>query len=165
MEWTKVMIKQFLTNGNYFFSIKINDETVHSVQNTEVSLFKNVFVYVSDPWWSATPGYIRNLYILTPKADTYSFYRGLSDKATLYMSDVTKIANTLIIGADAIVTYMDPSNEAHDVDACIFTCLQNANCYSLSYSQVGSLCMLFTLNTRYNQNFLSSNINWDSYVF
>ncbi|XP_065671522.1 uncharacterized protein LOC105848540 isoform X2 [Hydra vulgaris] len=164
MEWTKVMIKQFLSYGNYFFSIEINDETVHSVQNSKISLFENVLVYVSDPSWSATPGYIRNLYILTPKADTYSFYRDLSDNATLSMSDVIKIAYTLIIGADAIVTYMDPSNEAYDADACIFTCLQNADCYSLSYSQVGNLCMLFNLNIRYNQNFFTSNIKWDSYL-
>lgn len=164
IEWTKVTIKQFLSYGNYFFSIEINDETVHSVQNTKVSVFENVLVYVSNPSWSATPGYIRNLYIQTPKADTYSFYRDLSDNATLSMSDVIKIASTLIIGVDAIVTYMDPSNEAYDVDACIFTCLQNADCYSLSYSPVGKLCMLFNFNIRYNQNFLTSNINWDSYV-
>ncbi|XP_065639718.1 uncharacterized protein LOC136072514 isoform X2 [Hydra vulgaris] len=101
MEWTKVTIKQFLSCSNYFYSIEINDETVHSVQNTKVGLYENVFVYVSNPWWSATPGYIRNLYILSPKADN-SFYRDLSDIPTLSMSDIIKIANALITGVSII---------------------------------------------------------------
>ncbi|XP_047140419.1 uncharacterized protein LOC105848274 [Hydra vulgaris] len=164
MQWIKVTVKQFLTNSDYFYSVLINDETVHSVKNTKVSFFDNVKVFISNPWVVAQPGYIRNLYVPTLKADTYSFYRDLRNEATLTMSDVIKNANTLIIGADAIATYMHPSNEAYDPSACIFTCLQNANCYSLSFSQVANLCMLFGLNIRYNVNFFTININWDSYV-
>ncbi|XP_065640276.1 uncharacterized protein LOC105848540 isoform X1 [Hydra vulgaris] len=164
MQWTKIMVKQFLSNGDYFYSVLVNDETVHSVKNTKVSFFDNVKVLVSNPWVVAQPGYIRNLYVPRLKADTYSFYRDLSNEATLSMSDVIKNTNTLIIGADAIATYMDPSNEAYVASACIFTCLQNANCYSLSFSQVANLCLLFDLNIRYNVNIFTRNINWDSYV-
>nr|XP_047141079.1 uncharacterized protein LOC124816093 [Hydra vulgaris] len=98
MEWNKIMVKQFLSNGDYYYSVLINDETIHSVKNTKVSFFDNVQVFISDPWKVAQPGYIRNLHVPILKAGTYSFYRDLSDDATLSMSDVIKKAWTLIIG-------------------------------------------------------------------
>ncbi|XP_065639719.1 uncharacterized protein LOC124815450 isoform X2 [Hydra vulgaris] len=130
MKWTKITSKQYLSHGMYFYAVEIDGQTVHIVQNNDTRIFENVKLYISNVWFNATKGFIRNLAVPT----------------------------------DAIVTYIDPSDEASDADTCIFTCLQNAKCFSLSYSQTGRVCMIYDVNIRTNQNSFGSNINWDTYV-
>ncbi|XP_065671534.1 uncharacterized protein LOC136089454 [Hydra vulgaris] len=164
MKWIKITIKQYLSNGHYYYAVEIDGEAVQTVQNNDARSFENVQLYVSDSWHEAPPGFLRNLMVPSVEIDNFSFYRNLISEITMSTSDVIKVPLTVIFGADAIVTYIDPSIEAYDADTCIFSCLQNAKCYSLSFSQTGRVCMLYRVNIRINQNSLSNNIDWDTYL-
>ncbi|XP_047140136.1 uncharacterized protein LOC124815450 isoform X1 [Hydra vulgaris] len=164
MKWTKITSKQYLSHGMYFYAVEIDGQTVHIVQNNDTRIFENVKLYISNVWFNATKGFIRNLAVPMLETNSNSFTRDVMSEATIAMSDVIKVPLTVIFGADAIVTYIDPSDEASDADTCIFTCLQNAKCFSLSYSQTGRVCMIYDVNIRTNQNSFGSNINWDTYV-
>ena len=60
-EWYKILVEQQLVEGKYIFSISVNDNEYHSVENTTPQTFYNVDMWVSDPWYAASPGIIRNL--------------------------------------------------------------------------------------------------------
>nr|XP_047140253.1 uncharacterized protein LOC105847613 [Hydra vulgaris] len=62
-KWTRVKIKQYLSAGNYFYTVEIDGEAVHLVKNTNPQVFQNVKLYVSNLWHEAQPGYIRNLIV------------------------------------------------------------------------------------------------------
>ena len=60
--WSTVTIKQRKDGqGRYVYTININGKVAHSVINTDARLFKNVKVYVGDPWYAHQAGYIRKL--------------------------------------------------------------------------------------------------------
>nr|XP_047140503.1 uncharacterized protein LOC105848162 isoform X2 [Hydra vulgaris]XP_047140504.1 uncharacterized protein LOC105848162 isoform X2 [Hydra vulgaris] len=164
MKWTKFTLKQYLSNGNYFFAVEIDGGTVHTVQNNDPRVFENIQIYVSDSWYDSQPGYIRNLFVPIADTNSYSFYRDVMSEATMAMSDVIKVPLTNIFGVDVMDAYFDPSNEAYDADTCIFACLQKGKCFSSSYSQTGRVCMLYDVNIRTNQSSFSSNVDWDTYV-
>ena len=63
MEWTKVKISQLLMNGNYVFTIWVAESIVYNVINYDAREFNDVKVYISDPWFVAQAGYVRNLII------------------------------------------------------------------------------------------------------
>ena len=61
--WTDIEIGQRENGNRLTFYISVSGEEVHSVTNTETREFTDVQVYASDPWYTAQPGYIRNLSI------------------------------------------------------------------------------------------------------
>ena len=63
MEWTKVKISQLLITEKYTFTVQVGETEVYTVQNLFPQEFKNVKVYLSDPWYFAQPGLIRNVII------------------------------------------------------------------------------------------------------
>ena len=63
MEWTKVRISQLLIDEEYIFTVQIAENEVYTRQNTLPKEFKNVKVYLGDPWYNAQPGFIRNFII------------------------------------------------------------------------------------------------------
>ncbi|XP_065671478.1 uncharacterized protein LOC136089419 isoform X2 [Hydra vulgaris] len=62
-KWTRVKIKQYLSAGNYIYTVEIDGDTVNLVKNTNPQVFQNVKLFVSDLWYEAQPGYIRNLFV------------------------------------------------------------------------------------------------------
>ena len=63
MEWTKIKISQLLIKGNYVFTIWVAESLIYNIINYQAREFHDVKVYISDPWYVAQPGYIRNLVI------------------------------------------------------------------------------------------------------
>ena len=63
MEWTKIKISQLLIEGNYNFTIQVEETIIYNVINNDTREFRDVKVYVGDPWFDAQPGYVRNLII------------------------------------------------------------------------------------------------------
>ena len=61
--WISVTITQFKSGSVYLYQIFINNFMVHSTTNKKPQDFKNVKVYVGDPWYNPQQGYIRNLVI------------------------------------------------------------------------------------------------------
>ena len=61
--WISVTITQFKSGSVYLYQIFINNEMIHSTTNRQPQDFKNVMVYVGEPWYNPQPGFIRNLVI------------------------------------------------------------------------------------------------------
>jgi len=63
--WYKVKVQQQKVDGKYVYSLFINGKQVYKIVNKRPTVFKNVAVYASDPWFSATQVWIRNLCLST----------------------------------------------------------------------------------------------------
>ena len=61
--WTAILVSQEFINDKIIYSIKVEDKEVFSVENTDHREFTDVKVYASDPWYTAQPGYIKDLTI------------------------------------------------------------------------------------------------------
>ena len=66
-EWSTVKISQQLTNGVYMYSIDINDENLYKIENKDPRNFKDVKVYIADPWYTAHDGDIKELLVFNGK--------------------------------------------------------------------------------------------------
>ncbi|XP_047137929.1 uncharacterized protein LOC100211098 isoform X1 [Hydra vulgaris] len=62
--WSKIEIFQRLEFLVYVFEVKINENVVFTINNNDARDFKNVKVYVSDPWYDAQPGLVKNVKII-----------------------------------------------------------------------------------------------------
>ena len=61
-QWYSILIKsEKMANGNYLYSIVVNGQTIHQVENTTPQAFENVKTYVSNPWQPIANGRIQNL--------------------------------------------------------------------------------------------------------
>ncbi|XP_065674909.1 uncharacterized protein LOC136091363 [Hydra vulgaris] len=76
-EWIKVKISQIKLKSQYIYTIDIANNKIYSTQNTLSKNFSHVKVYMSDPWYSAQPGFIRNLTIVEMLSDRYIHYEPL----------------------------------------------------------------------------------------
>ena len=61
--WSNIRLTQRLIGKNYIYQVTLNGKSVHKVINKKPQIFKNVKVYVADPWYNAQPGFIRNIKI------------------------------------------------------------------------------------------------------
>ena len=59
-EWIDVVIEQAERAGRYVIEVIVNGEIIGSMVNYDPYVFANVKVYVSDPWYSAQPGFIKD---------------------------------------------------------------------------------------------------------
>ena len=62
-EWSNIKISQHLINGTYMFSIDVNTESLYQIENKDPRSFKNMKVYISDPWYTAHDGEIKELLV------------------------------------------------------------------------------------------------------
>ena len=61
-QWYSILMKsEKMANGNYMYSILVDGQIIHQVENTTPEVFHNVKAYVSNPWYGAANGRIRNL--------------------------------------------------------------------------------------------------------
>ncbi|XP_065651449.1 uncharacterized protein LOC136079546 isoform X2 [Hydra vulgaris] len=67
--WSSLIITQTELNGDYTYTIYLNDKIVINIRNTQPQFFKNVNVYASDPWHNAFDGYIKDLKIVNGYVD------------------------------------------------------------------------------------------------
>ena len=49
-EWTKIIIEQIERDSKIIYRIEINGETVHEVENTTPTEFRDMTLYAADPW-------------------------------------------------------------------------------------------------------------------
>merc|ERR1719150_89781 len=62
-KWTKIRMFQKIEDGNTKIKLFINDKEKLSALNYKPTIFENVKVYASDPWYPAQPGSIKDLSI------------------------------------------------------------------------------------------------------
>ncbi|XP_047124613.1 A disintegrin and metalloproteinase with thrombospondin motifs adt-1 [Hydra vulgaris] len=61
--WSSVKIAQEFKESKYIYSIELNGQRILYIENNDTRDFSNVKVYVSNPWYEAQPGFIKNLKI------------------------------------------------------------------------------------------------------
>ena len=66
-KWHHIQVKQALSGGKLYYYVYVNNKLSKQVENTKPQTYKNMMVYVSDPWYSAVDGYVQNLKIDTTK--------------------------------------------------------------------------------------------------
>ena len=62
-KWIIINVSQTKVENDYQYVVEVNGKVVQTVKNTKPRLFENVNIYISDPWHSALPGYVRNVYL------------------------------------------------------------------------------------------------------
>ncbi|XP_047144978.2 uncharacterized protein LOC101236634 isoform X1 [Hydra vulgaris] len=67
--WSSLLISQTELNGEYIFTVYLNDQILHNKINTQPQIFKNVQVYASNPWYEALNGYIKDFKIVNGYVD------------------------------------------------------------------------------------------------
>ena len=64
-QWYSILIKsEKMSNGNYKFSITIDNSVIHQIENTTPQAFENVKTYVSTPLFFEANGYLQNFRLL-----------------------------------------------------------------------------------------------------
>ena len=58
--WIDIVIQQAERAGRYVIEVVVNDEIIGSMMNHDPYVFENVKVYVSDPWYPAQPGFLKD---------------------------------------------------------------------------------------------------------
>ena len=69
--WTSLEISQEQVGGKFIFKIVIGGKKIHSEENTQPEVFKDVKVYASDPWYEPQPGAVKALLIQTKLGQFY----------------------------------------------------------------------------------------------
>ena len=65
-EWTTIVMSQAKsTGGEYVFKTEVNGTESFTTVNGQAEEFSSVKVYASDPYYTAQPGFIRDLVIMT----------------------------------------------------------------------------------------------------
>ena len=59
--WTKVNISQRSIGGKFLYRVFVGGKKVEEVENSRPKAFEDVKVYAGCPWFSAAPGFIRNI--------------------------------------------------------------------------------------------------------
>ncbi|XP_065679570.1 uncharacterized protein LOC101235088 isoform X2 [Hydra vulgaris] len=68
-QWSHIKICQIMLDGKYWFSVDLNGNNVHRVENSDAREFQNIKVYASDLWYAAQHGFINDLLIINGKAE------------------------------------------------------------------------------------------------
>ena len=67
MEWHTILVEQQFVNLKYMYTIVVDGELIHSVENTTPEMFYDVKTWVSNEWYDSSPGLLKNLKIITEK--------------------------------------------------------------------------------------------------
>ena len=62
-KWITINISQTKVEDVYQYKVEIDGVVMHMVKNVQPQEFLNVKIYISNPWYPAVTGYVRNLYI------------------------------------------------------------------------------------------------------
>ena len=62
-KWVIIDVSQTKVAGGYQNTVKMNGNVVYTENNTNTRQSENMKIYITDPWYSAVPGYVRNVYL------------------------------------------------------------------------------------------------------
>jgi len=90
-KWIKMQISQTLIDNKYIFEIQQNGKTMRRVENKQATEFKNVKMYVGDPWSPPVDGKLRNILVTDGADDTAGCKCGLEKKNRILGGQETKV--------------------------------------------------------------------------
>ncbi|XP_065672703.1 uncharacterized protein LOC105845300 isoform X5 [Hydra vulgaris] len=109
-EWSHVEISQQLINNVYMYTIKLNGENVFSEENKQAKFFNNVMVYVSDPWYPAQDGLIKEFYMINGKPDDESVAN-----AIFVTKDVVEFSSEEILKKNNLIAMLTSLDIAYTI--------------------------------------------------
>ena len=62
-KWITINVSQTKVGGGYQYIVEMNGKVLQKKKNTNPRQFENVKIYMSNPWYSPVPGYVRNVYL------------------------------------------------------------------------------------------------------
>ena len=62
-KWVIINVSQTKIENDFQYVVEVNGKVMRTVMNTNPRQFENVKIYISDPWYPAFPGYVRNVYL------------------------------------------------------------------------------------------------------
>ncbi|XP_065652528.1 meprin A subunit alpha isoform X5 [Hydra vulgaris] len=62
--WSSIKIEQTLKNRAYVYAIYVNGSIQCEIENKDPRQFKDIKVYISDPWYTAHDGDIKELFVI-----------------------------------------------------------------------------------------------------
>ena len=62
-KWIIINVSQTKIENEYQYVVEVNGKVLDTVKNTKPQEFENVEIYISNPWRTAVPGYVRNVYL------------------------------------------------------------------------------------------------------
>ena len=68
-QWHLITVEQKLVDSKYIYSVHVNGELLYTTENTNPKTYKNVKVYVSDPWYASLDGQIKDLKVKSSKGE------------------------------------------------------------------------------------------------
>ncbi|XP_047125611.1 uncharacterized protein LOC105848976 isoform X2 [Hydra vulgaris] len=71
-EWIQVKVSQSKSSSKYVYAVEVANNVIYNTQNDLAMNFKNVKVFLANPWYLAQPGFIRNLSILNTCAESFT---------------------------------------------------------------------------------------------
>ena len=72
-KWCRVRVVNSRVGTNYYYTVYINGQRMTRIRNTRPRSFRNVRVYVTDPWYKPFVGAFRNVQF---RSSTRPVYRG-----------------------------------------------------------------------------------------
>ncbi|XP_047145312.1 uncharacterized protein LOC105849748 isoform X1 [Hydra vulgaris] len=78
--WSNIKIEQTLKNSAYVYAIYINGSIQYEIENKDPRQFKDVKVYISDPWYTAHDGDIKELFVVNGDTNNTSDVTQPQDK-------------------------------------------------------------------------------------
>ena len=60
-KWYHFRVTQTLQGNKYFYAVYMNNKKLFNKVNTTPQDFKNVKLYIADPWYNAQNGFVKNL--------------------------------------------------------------------------------------------------------
>ena len=65
-KWHSITIEQNLVNSKYIYSVHLDGDLSYTKENTNPRTYKDVKLYISDPWYNALNGQIKDLKVEVP---------------------------------------------------------------------------------------------------
>ncbi|XP_047125494.1 uncharacterized protein LOC105844713 [Hydra vulgaris] len=111
-KWIKIKISQRNIINQYIFVIDVANSTVYCTQNTVLTNFNNVRVYMGDPWYDAQPGLIRSFVIVDLLSD-----RNMHNKPLIKVNIDGQLTNRKSLFLNTSISYASET----DPTACNLT--------------------------------------------
>ena len=102
-EWTDVLIVNSKVGSKFWYTVYVNSIQIGRILNPSSRVYKNVKVYITDPWHKSFKGSLRNIQISAPGNLTKKFLTIFFQKEILKMSLKGMVKNVLFKNGSFII--------------------------------------------------------------
>uniref|UniRef100_A0A7M5XLI6 Uncharacterized protein n=2 Tax=Clytia hemisphaerica TaxID=252671 RepID=A0A7M5XLI6_9CNID len=75
-KFSKIIIKQKLVGGKYYYTITIDSKKVYNIVNTKPITLYRARIFLSDPWYPAAQAFVKQVKVSTTSTGGFKLQRG-----------------------------------------------------------------------------------------